>query len=913
MHLKSVKLTYYLAFYLVFILASCKHPRFARMRPFKAFRAVRFVPEGQALVKKNKIEIKGDKLSTDEVTAIIRQQPNHKTVGLKLGLYAYNCYDSLVVAQKREWENNQLRRKNKRKTARQKEVNERRVSRARRRNKEYYTEKTLQLKDTVNPKRSFSEWMKYKAGEPPVIFDTTLYLKTIEQLHIFLNKKGYYFGNVSAKTEHFKRRKMIATYYIETGAPYIIDSVKLVSDNPVVVQAYNKFVKKQGYQPLIGEHFDADMLDAYRSRVAKFMRDEALYGFSPSHITYKAYTNKEAMTVKLDIRFSDRTIKLGGDIDGVLTVPHQETYVRDVYFHLIDTTYSDNFRHTVESMELPLMENHFLRTIDTIHYNEIYYSRRDKLKRNLPPDSVVLNPVREAWIYYNGVPAIKPNILELQNYLEHNNPYKEYYLERSYTRMLQLDVFQTIKPDIIEIPGTNKIDVHYYLVPSDKQGFNFEPRFTNSNGFLGVGATVNYYNKNLFRGSQKLTISLSGGFESQPPVFDETLDGQAIKKAGRSFNTLEFGPSFKLDLPGLFPFSVTTLSKRQRPRTIISTAYNYQKRLDFQRSVFQLNYLYKFYSGKTQIFQIGLPFASVIKFVSIDKSPAFEAKLNLNNDVFLQNAYSDQFIWQDLKLTFEYNNKNKDNRKTKASVLFNSSFDPAGYFVGLFTKYQDTNNLGQKQIFGVAYSQFTRLDNTVIVGYPLDKKKSLNFRFSAGGGIPYGNITTSLPFDYSFFAGGSNDNRGWRARALGPGSYKYYLDPDRTATQIGDLRLSSSAEFRFSMGPLLKGAFFMDAANIWTINNDPKRPGGQFSANWYKEISLATGVGVRVDLDFFIIRVDVGIPLTNPALPNGARWIFQSRQPFYDEGIAKFGAENYKSIMPKPFTPAFHFGIGYPF
>jgi len=910
--LKPVKLTYYLAFYLVFILASCKHPRFARIEPFKALRAVRFVPEGKSLVKKNKIEIKGDKLSTDEVNAIIRQQPNHKTLGLRLGLYAYNCYDSLEVAQKRQWENKQLRKNNKRKVARQNRINTRRIARARRRNKEYYTEKIIQLKDSVNPKRSFSEWMKYKIGEPPVIFDSTLYLKTVDQLKIFLTKKGYYFGTVSAKTEHLKRQKIVATYYIETGKPYIIDSVEMISKNPVVIQAYNKFVKKQGYTPLIGERFDSDMLDAYRSKVAKFMRDEAIYGFSASHITYKVHTNQELMTVKVDIQFSDRKVKVEGK-DSVRLVPHQETYIRNVYFHLVDTTYSDDFSRTVDGMRLPLMDNHFMRTIDTIHYNEIYYSKREKLKRNLPADSAVLNPLREAWIYYNGVPAIKPSVLELQNYLEHNNPYKEYYLERTYTRMLQLDVFQTIKPEIVEVQGTNKIDVHYYLVPSDKQGFNFEPRFTNSNGFLGVGATVNYYNKNLFRGSEKLTISLSGGVESQPPIFDETLDGEAIKKAGRSFNTLELGPSFKLDLPGLFPLSVTTLSKRQRPRTIISTAYNYQKRLDFERSVFQLNYLYKFYSGKTQIFQIGLPLASVIKFVSIDKSPAFEAKLNLNNDVFLRNAYSDQFIWQDLKLTFEYNNKNKDNRKTIASVLFNSSFDPAGYFIGLFSKHQQSNEFGQKQIFGVAYSQFTRIDNTLIVGYPLDKKKSLNFRLSAGGGIPYGNITTSLPFDYSFFAGGSNDNRGWRARALGPGSYKYYLDQDRTATQIGDLRFSGSAEFRFSMGPLLKGAIFTDAANIWTVKDDPKRPGGQFSSNWYKEISLATGVGVRVDFDFFIIRVDVGIPVTNPALPSGARWIFQSRQPYYDEGIAKFGEANYKSIMPKPFTPALHFGIGYPF
>ena len=186
-------------------------------------------------------------------------------------------------------------------------------------------------------------------------------------------------------------------------------------------------------------------------------------------------------------------------------------------------------------------------------------------------------------------------------------------------------------------------------------------------------------------------------------------------------------------------------------------------------------------------------------------------------------------------------------------------------------------------------------------------------RLQVGGGIPYGNTKTSLPYDYSFFAGGANDNRGWKARALGPGSYKYYLDTNRTATQIGDVRIGGAAEFRFSMGSMLKGALFVDAGNVWTFNEDVNRPGSKFSSNWYKEIALSTGIGFRVDLDFFIIRLDFGLPLTNPALPDGARWIFQPRQAYYDEGIAKFGLNLYEKYLPKPFTPQIHFGIGYPF
>ena len=232
----------------------------------------------------------------------------------------------------------------------------------------------------------------------------------------------------------------------------------------------------------------------------------------------------------------------------------------------------------------------------------------------------------------------------------------------------------------------------------------------------------------------------------------------------------------------------------------------------------------------------------------------------------------------------------------------------------MFKNRQDTLSNGQHSIYGVAYSQFARLDNEMIYSYPLDKKKSLHARLQAGAGIPYGNTKTSLPYDYAFFAGGSNDNRGWRARALGPGSYKYYLDTNRTATQISDIRLGASAEFRFSMSDLFKGAIFMDAGNTWTYNLDKNRLGSQFSNNWYREIALSAGVGFRMDLDFFILRLDLGIPITNPSMPIGERWVFNRERPNYiSEGINTFGLDKYKKYLPKPFTPVFHFGIGFPF
>ena len=861
------------------------------------------MPQGKYLLKKNNVTVTGGKVSIDEVNEIIRQKPNFKILGFKSKLIVYNLFDSTSIAEKRGRKNEKLRIKNRKKKVKEERINDKRIAKAKQKNRNYYTKKIIPLKDSINPKLFAREWLKYKYGETPVVFDSIPYEKSLEQLSLFLKKKGYYYSEVSGNVNYKKNRKAFVNYTIETGDVYRIDSIYVVTKNHQVRNEYTKYIRKQGGNPLLNANFDMDLLDDQRSRIARHMRDNALYGFSSSHITFVADTNRATMTVTLGVEFSDRLIRHDVFRDSLIPVRHRTTFVREVYFHLSDTTQFDgNFKKTVEDLGLTLMEQQFMRTLDTLHYRVIKAERSDSLDIK-----------RFATFYYNGKPPIDPGLLELQNYLEKQNYYKEYYLERSYTRLLQLGLFQVIKPEIVEIPGTNMIDVHYYLVPAKKQSFGFEPRFTNSNGFLGVQSSVNYTNKNLFGGGERFTFSIGGGFESQPLVFDETIDGDKNENVGRSFNTFEIGPSIKFDIPGLFPTKVTLLSKRKRPRTVISGAFNYQNREDFTRQVYQMNYLWRFYGEKTQVFQAGLPFASIIKFVSIDKSSAFEERLSQLEDLFLINAYSNQFIWQDWKLTYEYNNKDRDNKKNRNLFYMNSTFDPAGNLLSLFKNYQDTTEYGQRTIFGVGYAQFLRLDNDLNFSQPLKKKTSLHVRLLAGGGIPYGNTTTTLPYDYSFFAGGANDNRGWRARQLGPGAYKYYLDTNRLGTQIGDIRIGGSAELRFSLGGALRGALFFDAGNVWTLNEDINRPGGKFTSNWYREIALSGGVGIRYDLEFFIVRLDLGIPITNPSLPDGARWIFQPRQAYYDEGIAVFGADKYMSKMPKPFTPQIHFGIGYPF
>jgi len=476
--------------------------------------------------------------------------------------------------------------------------------------------------------------------------------------------------------------------------------------------------------------------------------------------------------------------------------------------------------------------------------------------------------------------------------------------------LLRSNQFSIVKTKIVE--GEDGLIVQYYVVPAKKLSFSFTPKATNSNGFLGVSATVSFTNKNLFRGAERMTFSLAGGFESSPPIFDQTLSGQQIQQAARSFNTFEIGPSLRFQLPGLFPFKMVNVPKQLRPQTELTVGFNYQKRDDFSQGAFQISNLWRFFQKQTMIFESGIPFVSIIKFVDITKSQAFEQRLNDLNDLFLLNAYSDQFIWQEWKFGFQYNTRKKEYRRKNYQFFYDLSFDPAGNLLSVFGGVQDTVADGRKAIFGVPYAQFVRLDNVLIFHQPTGRETSLDFRLQIGMGQPYGNSKLSMPYDYAFFAGGANDVRGWRARALGPGVYKSYLDSNSTATQMGDMKLALSSEFRFGITKSLKGAFFIDAGNVWTINEDVNRPGGHFSNEWYKQIALAGGVGIRFDMSFLILRADIGIPLFNPSYPKGSRFIFDGRGAYKAEAEAKFGS-SYQDFVPKAFVPVFHFGVGYPF
>lgn len=864
---------------------------------------MRNVPEGDYLLVSNDIHIPdGTGIGKSEVKNVIRQRPNHRTLWIRLKLRVYNSIDSAKVEKTKERRLRHYKKKNKRLLAKQERINEKRINKALKRGDSLYDPKNIDFKDTLDPKPTFRERLKYNYGEPPVIFDSAQMKTSASQIHLFMQKHGYFHATVKTEVEiDSSKQKISVDYFITPKTEYIVDSMYLVKNTGAPAGVYRKFVKESKDAMITPFRFDSKKIGEMRKSLTEYMKNNALYGFKENYINFEVDTLNGTDSIQIAINISDRII---GNDDNQTTKPFVSTKINRVTFHLLDTmSYKGHFKEDeLDPRGVNLNPYEEIPTFDTLRYDS-YEGQNEQF--------------RTATFLYNRKLTTQPWLIEFQNYLEETNYYKGKFLTQSYNRIMNLDIFSSVKIKTKNVTDS-AINVDYFLIPKKPQTFSFEPKATHNNSYLGTSASINYINRNLFHLGHRLKISFSGGFESQPEVFGKNDEDAVLNDGTHSFNTLEFGPSIEYDIPGLVPLRLKWLSKSQNPVTTFSASYNFQQRTVFKRQTFQLNYLWKFYDiFHTQVFTVGIPVIGGIQFVQIDKSQAFKDRLEQQNDLFLINAYSNQAIYKDVAVTYSFTNPDLKDGNITFNYGFN--FDLAGMVMSLITNKKEVNDQGYKEFLGQRYSQFIRLDNQFILHQRIDNVNSLHYRIQIGAGVPLKNNGLTLPFDYSFFGGGSNDNRGFRARALGPGVYKYYLDTNRTITEMGDMRLGTSFEYRFKITSIFEGAFFTDAGNVWTYNNDPNREGGQISKDFLKQLSVSAGVGLRLDFTFLIVRLDVGFPIRNPALPKNAKWIFQSRVPYYQEGIDEWGTNPdtgdyyYKDFLPKPFKPQFHIAIGYPF
>lgn len=455
--------------------------------------------------------------------------------------------------------------------------------------------------------------------------------------------------------------------------------------------------------------------------------------------------------------------------------------------------------------------------------------------------------------------------------------YDEREVNTTYSRLSALRLFSGVNV-ALNPRDSGIVDCDISLTKSRMQGFkvNLEGS-TNSTGLIGISPQVSYYHKNIFHGGQWLNLGFLGNFQ--------------FKYDDRSVKSNEFGVSAGLSFPEFLGLPNSIFHGPSVPRTEINASYNYQNRPEYTRNMISTSFGYSGSLREGKFYYQFYPIqAKIVRLSNLDQN----FYTTLSGNPFLRDAYQNHFDVGSGLVAYYTTSSSLVPKETYEYLRL--QLDASGNVLSLFNKAMRRDDYGSRLIWNTPYSQYIRseltLGKTFVFGR--NDRQALATRIMGGVGYAYGN-SSALPFEKQFYSGGANSMRGWQARALGPGHAK----ADTTfviPSQTGDVKLEANLEYRFPLFWKLCGAVFADVGNIWTLKEtdgddgshthfDLKNLAASLAADW--------GIGLRVDLNFLILRLDMGMKVYDPSLDT-ARW----RSP--SQWLKKDGY-------------TLHFGVGYPF
>lgn len=473
---------------------------------------------------------------------------------------------------------------------------------------------------------------------------------------------------------------------------------------------------------------------------------------------------------------------------------------------------------------------------------------------------------------------LRKSVLEENTIIEAGKLYNTDELQKTYNRFGRLPIVKYTNIKFTERPDSNILDCNIGISTNKINSISFQPEGTNTAGDLGAAASLTYENRNIFRGAETFSIKLRGAFEAITGL--EGYQNQDYEE-------------YSLEAKLLFPrFVVPFLSKKFKKQSTamseLTVSYNMQNRPEFHRRVFTASWRYRWndISGKKS-YKFDLIDLNYIYMPWISTTFKEEYLDDVNNrNSILRYNYEDLFI---MKLGFGMSFNNGD-EAYKINVETSGNF-LSGISHLLGSKRNEDN---QYTLFNIAFAQYVKgdFDYTKIIMF--DRNNSLALHAGLGIAYPYGN-SKILPFEKRYFSGGANSVRGWSVRGLGPGKFKGTNGAIDFINQTGDIKLDLNIELRSFLFWKVYGAAFIDAGNIWTIRAYEEQPGGQFRfKDFYKQIAVAYGLGIRFNFDFFILRFDMGMKAINPAYNSN------------NEHYAIFHPDFSRDF-------AFHFAVGLPF
>ena len=695
-----------------------------------------------------------------------------------------------------------------------------------------------------------TKWMKRmrNSGEEPVLLDTTLITYSLNQIQIAMKKLGYFnaesYATIKYKNPnklHPKRHKAEVTYHVTARDPFYIRDIRYSID----IFEYKRIILKDTANRLfkVGDKYNADNLIAEQSRIVDNIRDNGYYYVSNDIVSFEIDTldaenhldakGHKTLSIRILINFSK--------------IKDKEIRERHAYKFFFNNVY--------------IYPNYDI----THNYNQsatriTYRKRKDDTRYYIittPPDSTVTRKNKP-------IADIRPRILT-DNILSKNGlPYSQSLISRSRSKLNGLKNFNYIDIDIVEsvsgrdtINKTGLLNTVYRLSRNKLHSLAAQLEARSDKASL----SLTYSNKNLFRSAEYFNINVYGslGFYIKSKTPEE--------KAKFILESEEVGGEISMDFRRLLFFRKTQKIEANHYGTRIKVGVHFQNNTLYQRGLYNgaIDYSLAYTSNLTHtITPIDL---SVIDIKS--KGDEFAQVLSLYSKDFRQ-KYQDNFL-----LSFKYGlTYIQPVKNPRNSFIIRLKTESSGMFLSAICALANApkNDEGKYTIGGINYGNFERAELDLRYTYTINKSNSVATRFDFGIGIPLWNATT-LPFEKSFYLGGSNSMRAWNYRSLGPGSY-YTVEEVEHDIRTGDIKLEMNLEYRGTIYKFIKYGIFVDAGNIWLSHKDEDMPNAEFSfKRFYKEIGFGAGVGLRLDFNFFIIRLDAAIPIYDPSQAPDRRWI----------------------------------------
>lgn len=702
-------------------------------------------------------------------------------------------------------------------------------------------------KDTSKHPPKFIKRIGEVVGESPVIYKSSLHYKSLQNLENYLQKKGYYEFEIndSLIINQKDEKKASLKFKISAEQPYTIHSITYDIIDPfvkdIIIEDTSKSVVKSG------DVFDMDLLLKERERILNQMKNNGYYYFGQSNIHYYADTTN--YNSKVEIRLS---IKKSFEADRYfLEEIFTRQRIKQVYIYV-------NFNRGKYSVE----KEAYLQTLDTVYYKDFIFLVDGELK-------------------------IKPEVILQANYIKPGDDYNQNEVKLTQKSLSALKQFKGISIQFKKSKDYRRevwnaenpfLDAHIYLSPLNRQSYTTEAEGTNSSGNFGIAGVFTYQNRNIFRGAEVFSTKFMGSLQTMPGT--EDLEERLL-------NTFEFGTELKLDVPKLMlPLQSERFIKNHNPSTSFQLSFNHQNRPDYTRTLGNASFGYQWQS-KNNFFMYRFNPIEYYTVKIFDFDQGFRDQID---SLYIRYSFENQLITA-ISWDMIFNNQNI--KKTKNHWYIWTNLETSGNLMRALgpTFNLPTSSSNAYKLFDLEFAQYIKADIDARFYQEIDKHQNLVYRAYIGAGIPFGNSTQGLPFVKKYYIGGANDIRAWQVRTLGPGTYS----GGAFFNQIADMKLLFNLEYRFDLIAFVKGALFVDAGNIWAIDKSDDREGALFNPNtFYKEIALGTGVGLRFDFSFFILRFDFGMPLYDPAYPENERWL-----------------STFDELELNDFT--LNFGIGYPF